>query len=307
MRIAAIDIGTNTALLLIADIDEQGSITPIVDQLQVPRLGEESHLSGIISASAIERTIAVLRKYKDLALAHSVDSIILTGTSALRDAKNRQNVLDMIRTGIGYDVTILNGNEEASLSFRGALSSFPSLNDRAVVIDIGGGSTEIAYYINNYLKTLSFPMGAVRLTERFFRDDPPQQLQISEAVQHIGKEFERKELMDLSGKILIGVAGTAATLACFDQHLLDFDRSVINGYRLTQERVEHWKTKLSSLSSSQIRSLSRVAEGREDIITIGTLILYEFMRIGNFSEMIVSDRGLRYGLLLREWEHRIKK
>ena len=213
----------------------------------------------------------------------------------------------MIRTGIGFDVTVLNGNEEALLSFRGALSSFPSLNERAVVIDIGGGSTEIAYYINKELKTFSFPMGAVRLTERFFRDDPPQQLQISEAVQHIRREFEWKELKSLSGKILIGVAGTATTLACFDQHLKEFDRIAVNGYRLTLESVEHWKTRLSLLSSSQIRSLSRVAEDREDILTIGTIILYEFMRIGNFSEMIVSERGLRYGLLLREWEHRIKK
>jgi exopolyphosphatase/guanosine-5'-triphosphate,3'-diphosphate pyrophosphatase len=302
MRIAAIDIGTNTTLLLIADIDKKGFIAPIVDQIQSPRMGENSHKSGNISFTAVERTIVFLNKYKDIALAHSVDTIVISGTSVFRDANNRKDVLHMIRTKTGLDVTILGGDEEALLSFRGALSSFPSLSDKAAVIDIGGGSTEIAYYTRNKLKTYSYPLGAVRLTERFFKNDPPQQQQISEVVRYICNELEENELTDLSGNILIGVAGTPITLACLDQHLGDFDTDAVNGYRLTIENVDRWKVRLSSLTSSQIRSLSRTAEGREDIITIGAIILYEFMRKWNFSDIIVSDRGLRYGLVLREWE-----
>jgi exopolyphosphatase / guanosine-5'-triphosphate,3'-diphosphate pyrophosphatase len=305
MKIAAVDVGTNTILLLIADVDKNGKIVPILDQLQTPRLGKGSNRTGKISKQAIEHTLAVLDKYKDLALANSVDSLILCGTSALREAINRQDIIRSIKNRIGYNVSVLDGEEEASLSFRGALSGFTSLPNPAVVIDIGGGSTEVAYNSKNELKCFSFPLGAVRITERFLKDNPPQHQQISKVIQHIHDEFHKRELNISSTSTLIGVAGTPTTLACLDQDLTNFDIKAIEGYRLSYKRVEYWTLRLSSLSSAQIHSLTDAAEGREDILTAASLILKEFMELHNFSEVLVSTRGLRYGIVLREWERRM--
>jgi exopolyphosphatase/guanosine-5'-triphosphate,3'-diphosphate pyrophosphatase len=279
-------------------------IYPIVDQLQTPRLGEGSHKTGNISEQAIERTIKVLIKYKELALSHAVDSITLSGTSALRDAINRRYVMDAIKKRIGYSVSVLEGDEEALLSFRGALSGFPSLKNRIVVIDVGGGSTEVAYYARNKPITLSFPLGAVRLTEQFLKNDPPTQEQLSAVVQHIHGEFKRKQFNDFAGSTLIGVAGTPTTLACLDQELAAFNTGALDGYLLKYDSVLRWTLRLSALSSKQIRSLSPVTEGREDILIAASYILKEFIQLYNFPGVLVSTRGLRYGLALKEWDKR---
>jgi exopolyphosphatase/guanosine-5'-triphosphate,3'-diphosphate pyrophosphatase len=306
MRIAAVDIGTNTVLLLIADIDKNGIITPILDQLETPRLGEGSHRTGVISSEAVKRTLEVIRKHKEFASRYHAETIFFYGTSALREAKNRNDVVTIIKDSIGGDISVIDGDEEALLAFNGALSGFPFLHDRALVIDIGGGSTEIATCPDNVIETMSYPLGAVRLTERFLKDDPPKFQQLDEAIQFIRNSFHYNQLRKPPGSLLIGVAGTPTTLACLDLELAEFDSKLIEGYRLKFDRVTYWAELLSSRSSAQISSMSHAVAGREDIITVAVHILKEFMEFYQFSEVCVSTRGLRYGIILKEWDRLFK-
>ena len=304
MRTAAIDIGTNTVLLLIADVEGHEKITTITDKIQFPRLGIGTQKQGIIREDAIDRTISVLLKYKEIAGKNNVESIVVCGTSAFREAKNQIEVVETIKRRTGFDVEVIDGKEEALLSFHGALSGLNIPVDQSVVIDIGGGSTEIAYLINNEMHTISLLLGAVRLTEIFFDAVPATKSQISKAVEYIGKELDKHKYENIIGRKLIGVAGTPTTLACLDQGLRDFGRIAVSSYPMTIARIEYWKDKLASLTLSEIRALTRATAGREDIISAGTFILAEFMRKSKFSDLIVSERGLRYGLIMREWNRR---
>jgi exopolyphosphatase/guanosine-5'-triphosphate,3'-diphosphate pyrophosphatase len=311
MRIAAIDIGTNTVLLLIADIDPNGSIQPVHNELRFPRLGRDVDKMRMIRPPAFDRIAWVLNEYKNLSIQFKSDLITACATSALRDAANRDEFLAYLRSTAGVEVEILSGEEEARLAYDGALSGFDSTSRPAAVIDIGGGSTEVSYpvkdripSIGNSLSYLSFQLGAVRLTERYLNHNPPTSEELSKARRIVHEGWE--SIQDLSGGdySLIGVAGTVTTLACLDQGLTEFDANLVGGYTLPREHVERWFRRLSEMRSAEIEALTEAAQGRADILVAGSLILLEFMIRFRFEEVIASDRGLRYGLAIREWKKR---
>lgn len=309
MRLASIDIGTNTVLLLIADIDERGVIRPIHHEQRFPRLGQDVDKNRLIRTSDFDRIGWVLNEYKNLAIQLRSERITACATSAVRDAANRKEFISFLRSTTGINVDILDGEEEARCSYRGALSGIDPPPARPVVLDIGGGSTELSYmpegtsaHPGSTLKHLSFQLGSVRLTERCFNHNPPTNEEIDAARTLIRKEWESLSGPEGRNHTLVGVAGTVTTLACLDQGLLDFDVNRISGYRLCREHVEGWFGKLSRLATPEIETLSNSTAGRADILTAGALILVEFMCRFRFGEIIVSERGLRYGLVIREWE-----
>jgi exopolyphosphatase/guanosine-5'-triphosphate,3'-diphosphate pyrophosphatase len=309
MRIASIDMGTNTVLLLIADIDARGTIHPVQNELRFPRLGRDVDRSGVIGAPAFDRIAWVLSEYKNLAIQLKSEVITACGTSAVRDAVNREEFLAYLRSTTGIDVQILSGDEEARWSYAGALSGFEPATRHAAVIDIGGGSTEVSYPPIEQkspgeaaLKHHSFQLGAVRLTERYFIHNPPAEEELVAARRMVHDGWA--SIGDLEGGdySLIGVAGTVTTLACLEQGLIHFDAERVDGYKLSREHVGHWVAKLSRLRTPEIEALSESTTGRADIITAGSLILLEFMNKFGFEEITVSERGLRYGLVIREWK-----
>jgi len=302
MRIASIDIGTNTALLLIADIDDHGKIRPLEHQQRFPRIGKEVDKNLLISPSAFKSVEEILQNYRNRADHFNVDKTIVCATSAIRDSTNKDDFIAHIKNTTGLDVEIITGDEEALLSYKGAISGLALPPSNMIVLDIGGGSTEISYQANTKFIFHSFQLGAVRLTERFIRHNPPALDELSDMRKVIIKDFHKLDKYDLTNYSLIGVAGTVTTLACLDQDLMEFDVQKVSGYRLSLDRVKHWLNILTNKKSSEIRLLSNTTEGREDIIIAGILILYEFMRQLEFKEIIVSERGLRYGMVLREWE-----
>lgn len=302
VRISAIDIGTNTILLLIADIDEKEKIVTIIDEIRTPRLGEGLNKSGMITDSAIKRTIDNLLEFKNIILSNNVNLSTVCGTAALRESLNKKSVVSAIKSKTGFSVEVLDSKEESLLSFRGALSSGIFSENQSVVIDIGGGSTEIAHMVDGKIKSYSIPLGVVKLTEQFFKTFPPTELEINIMINHINKEIENINLENITGKKLIGVAGTATTLACLDKKLQYFDRNAIDDHSISFQKILYWKKLLSTLTPDEIKSLSKCTEGREDVLTAGVIILAEVMNKYHFNEMIVSIRGLRYGLILREWE-----
>jgi exopolyphosphatase / guanosine-5'-triphosphate,3'-diphosphate pyrophosphatase len=308
MRFAAIDIGTNTVLLLIADVDERGIIHPVEHQQRSPRLGRDVDKHKQIKFSAFDKIARILNEYKQIAHQLDTDYIVACGTSAVRDASNRKKFVAYLKQTTGINVKVISGKEEAMLTYRGAISGFPELENNAVVLDIGGGSTEISFFTPSnthqtraMLKRFSFQLGSVRLTERYFHYNPPEQKEIDEATNFIRSEVSTLEHSTFTGYSLIAVAGTATTLACLDQCLMDFDVSKVGGYKLTRLQIGAWSQKLFTLTSEEIRSLSNTTEGRADILAAGVLILYEFMRQLEIKCVLVSERGLRYGLVLREW------
>lgn len=301
MTIATIDIGTNTVLLLVAQADGAGTITPLVYEQRVPRLGKGVDAARNLQPDAMNRVMEVLREYTSIMARHSPDKTVVAATSAVRDAHNRAELINLVKREAGLDIEVLSGKEEALWTYRGAISGVPDL-ERATVLDIGGGSTEITVGDRTRIShTISLDIGSVRLTERFFKHDPPTHPELEAAITSVEDELARPRGFDFRGTRLIGVAGTATALAMLAQDLREFSIHAIINYRLTYDHINTLFRTLRSMRSSDILALSTVMEGRSDIIIAGSLILREVMAHYKFSEMIVSERGVRYGLAIREW------
>lgn len=300
MRIAAIDIGTNTVLLLIADVDDTGIITPLAYEQRIPRLGKDVDTHRIISRAAFDRVASALREYKTLCDRLSTERIVAAGTSAVRDARNREDFIAYIKAQTGIDIEILSGDEEARLAYFGAVSGLTS-GDQITVLDIGGGSTEITVGTRgNIYDRVSLDVGSVRLTEKFFKHDPPTASELLQAREFITDSLRCLPHFDFTNSLTIGVAGTVTTLAALDQGLKHFEREKITNYRLTRQVVYTLLQRLQTMKVADILALSSVTEGRADILTAGTLILHTFMELTGVKTIVVSERGVRYGLVLRE-------
>ena len=303
MRITAIDIGTNTILMVIADLREDGRIHTLRDEIAFPRLGKGVDNTGIISPDTIERVLSVMRGYKRISDSMASDRIIACGTSALRDARNRDDLIRRISEEVAIETKVLTGDEEAIWTFAGAITEFDDKNGPFAVIDIGGGSTEITLGSRHGVeRKVSLDLGCVRLTERFLSSAPPSQRELDAAGTIVRQSL--MELGDADGKKykLVGVAGTATTLAALDQQLQEFDGRAVSGYALSLERIESIFERLRCQTIEEIRSSPVVPEGRADVLLAGVLILKELMFLYHFDQLTVSSRGLRYGLLLREFE-----
>ncbi len=306
MNIATIDIGTNTVLLLIARFDASGTITPLVYEQQVPRLGKGVDSSRTLQLESVQRVIGVLKEYKEIMSKYSLDSTVVFGTSAVRDATNKNVLSEMIHREVGFELEVLSGEDEAIWTYRGAISGLKDM-DRVTVVDIGGGSTEITLgEQDRIVNRISLDIGSVRLTERFFKHDPPTHPELEAAITFVEDELAKPQGFEFQGSTLICVAGTATSLAILDQGLKDFSIQAVTNYTLKLDNVYGLFRTLRSTPSSAILRISPVMQGRNDVITAGVLILREIMAHYKFGEMIVSERGVRYGIAIREWE-RLKK
>jgi len=301
MRIAAIDIGTNTVLLLVADIDTTGTITTLAFEQRIPRLGKDVDAERIIGRAAFDRVTDVLREYTTICERLKPDRIVAAATSAVREANNRDEFIAYIKEQTGISIEVLSGEEEARLAYDGAISGVNVDGDIAV-LDIGGGSTEITVGTRQKIHDrASFNIGSVRLTEKFFKHDPPTPEELDRAREFVAETFSQLPKFDFAGATTIGVAGTVTTLAALDQGLKDFQLEKIANHRLTRSAVNMLLQKLQTMKAKHILALSSTAAGREDILTAGTLILYMFMKHAGVERIMVSERGVRYGLALREW------
>ena len=302
MRVAVIDIGTNTVLLLVAEVGRDGTIRPIVYEQRVPRLGRGVDASGKLAPDAVDRVIAVLQEYRTLITPHAPRATAVCGTSAVRDAADREEFVRRVRNETGFELEVLSGDEEALLTYRGGVSGVPAA-PRYTVADIGGGSTEIITGDGGRIdERVSLDIGSVRLTERCLRHDPPTPAELEAAIEIVENEIARASRFPFKGSTLVGVAGTATSLAILAQGLTAFDAGAVTNYLLSRETVESLFRTLRVMPSAMIRTLSSVMEGRSDVIVAGVLIAREIMAHFSFDTMTVSERGVRYGIALREAE-----
>lgn len=301
-RASFIDIGTNTALLLIADLDPVNNrIVPVLHRQTIVRLGKNVDEQKIIDHAAMQRLIQCMLDFKELSKEHKAQSIIAAGTSALRDAKNRMEIIDEVVMASDIVIKTLSGEEEAAMTFSGAVAGMEDIPELFTVIDIGGGSTEISMGNTSHLEhSVSLDIGSVRLTERFFSGLPPSDDAFLAAKAEIDRMLAGNLEPFFTGREnVFGVAGTLTTIAKVVSGLEVFDPEKIHNYPLRYDQVTLLLEELQSLSVEQIIDKG-VPQGRADVITMGTLILHQFMRLLGIPEIHVSSQGLRYGLALKE-------
>lgn len=295
MRIASIDIGTNTVLMLIAEAENSNRFRVLRQEYDVARLGQDVDKTGIINDDAIERTINILNRCNKICIEYNVEKIFCSGTSALRDAKNSAHVVKNIFDATGIKIEVITGDDEAYLSFIGAIED----DKRSFLIDIGGGSTE---YIVGNIKELSFKksldIGAVRLTERFFSSQPPTLTEIANAENYIANLIKNEIKENINNiEYYYAVAGTATTIATSLNGYKDQEVDKIDGYDLKYNDLLKMFELYSKSKKEDIITKYGVHHRRADLITAGALILKVSFEILNIQELIVSSKGLRYGYL----------
>jgi exopolyphosphatase/guanosine-5'-triphosphate,3'-diphosphate pyrophosphatase len=304
MRLSAIDIGTNTILMLIADLTSDGKVTVLRDEHVIARLGKGVDEHRAITPDTMERTVGYLRSYRDLSDKLRAERIIACGTSALRDAANGREFIKSVKDELGFEIKVLSGDEEAELTYLGAVSEFliPGEGRNFGVLDIGGGSTEMVLGTGTRIEEkLSLEVGSVRLTERLLKISPPSSLAVNHALNEIRTHIASLPSLP-SPTRLIGVAGTLTTLAAMDLRLSAYDPNRVSSHVLTIDAIQEIFNHLRIKSVEEILSYPQVLPGRADVLLAGILILLEIMKRLEADQITVSDRGLRYGIALREVE-----
>jgi len=301
---SSIDIGTNTVLLLVADV-EGTNLTVLLEEQRIPRLGRGVDSDGKLSEKAQLRVLTVLKEYKEILerkFPGTADKTVVTATSAVRDAANRSEFIRDIDRHTGWTVQLLSGDEEAQTTFFGALSVLDLVEPgtSATVLDIGGGSTEFATGTGRQLSAWSsLDMGSVRFSERFLRDDPPSGSQLRAARSKVREMISTLDPSHLDSDQLIGVAGTVTSVAAIGLGLRSYDTKQLNGSRLSLADLDETIGEFTSMTSGEVESTYPVfLKGRGDVITGGLIILSEVMNVRQSNSIIVSTGGIRHGILL---------
>jgi exopolyphosphatase/guanosine-5'-triphosphate,3'-diphosphate pyrophosphatase len=302
-KVAAIDIGTNSVLLVIAAASAAGP-RPLLERATITRMGEGVDQTRRLAPAAVARNLECLRAYADDLRAHGSPRLDVVGTSALRDAEGSSAFLDEAERILGVRPRVIAGDEEARLTFRGALSGL-GLSGKLLVFDVGGGSTELVVGDAGGAAPpdcrVSLDIGSVRLCERHVQSDPPAAREIAAI------EADIQRALAAAGPLtrvhahepltLVGVAGTVTTLKALDLGLAPYDPARVHGSVLTLSTVESLCAKLASLPFAERARLPGLQPKRADVIVAGALIVRDLLRRAGAAQAVVSDRGVRFGLL----------
>ncbi|MEB3253787.1 MAG: Ppx/GppA phosphatase family protein [Synechococcus sp.] len=307
-KVAAIDIGTNSTHLLVASVDTTlGTFSIDQAEKSTTRLGERDPDTGQLSAAAMQRGFDTLRRFCDLATSHSVEQIVTAATSAVREAPNGREFLQKIKDGLGLEVDLVSGPEEARLIYLGVLSGM-SFGDRPhLLLDIGGGSTELILADGRDARALtSTRVGAVRLQRDFVKDDPipPQrrsflqafiQGSLEPAVDKVHRRIKPGET-----PVLVATSGTAMAIGALAASEDERPPLKLHGYRVSRHRLDRVVDRLVAMTPEQRRELSPINDRRAEIIVPGALILQTTMQMLGVDELVLSERALREGLIV-DW------
>lgn len=328
--VAAVDCGTNAIRLLLVEQDKDGCVHEVARRMEIVRLGEGVDKNGVFDADAIERTRQALSKYVDIMLTHNVECVRMVATSASRDADNRDDFFAMTQRELsrvipGSQAEVISGEEEAQLSFGGAVADLHSSSGPFLVVDLGGGSTELALggseteqgtssqNISSGLPhvddAISLNIGCVRLTERYLHSQPPTEEEITAARQCV------REQLDIAFNRLavdtvhtwVGLAGTFTTIAALALHLDKYDAARIHHSCLSLAQLQRITDYLIRMTPEQRMDFGPMHPGRADVIGGGAIVVQELASqlnsVCGVTEVVVSERdildGLVYGLLHR--------
>ncbi len=293
---AVIDVGTNSIKFHVGRKRPDGSLETVLDENDIARLGEGLRETGKISPEPLERNARSVENFVKKARSMGIKSPVIVGTMALRTASNAQEFVSRVKTLTGLDVRIIPGEEEARLSWLAVLSGLPRISGELVTFDTGGGSTEFVFGQGDDIeRRFSIPLGAVRITEEFFADDPVRPGSLEKARQEIRKSLGEGGL-EGSPHVLVGMGGTVTSLAAVKHEMVTYDPDVVQGSVLTAEDLGAMADRFASLTLDERRKIPGLQPKRADVILAGTCIVQEILEILGVSSFTVSDRGLRHGL-----------
>jgi len=300
-RIASIDLGTNTARLLIADRFSDGSFQHVQIEREIVRMGGGFNQENGLSSDAFQRGICCLKRFSEILRSYGLSSPRAVATSAIRDATNGRQFVEEVYRTTGIKLTVIDGVQEGALTLGGVVAGLDKPYDNLMVFDVGGGSTEYTLACHGTAELIrSLPLGVVRLTEGKVNPD--------EMITKIRKELgflaielhQSGKKIDHEQTVLVGTAGTATTLAAISLEMSDYDYRKVNNAVLELCEIERMYSLLLPLSLEDRLTIPGLEKGREDLIIAGTLITLETMRLFGFNRLHVSDYGLLEGLIVSD-------
>lgn len=296
-RVAAIDVGTNSTRLLVAEDAPEG-FRPIDRRMTITRLGEGVGRRRALAREALQRTLATIADYAAACGEYEVERIRVTGTSAVRDARNRDEFFSGVRSLVGNDPELLTGEAEARVTFLGATSDIE--DEPVLVVDIGGGSTELIYGTTEPERLVSLDIGCVRMFERYLVSDPPSPAELDELRADVDSLLaEARESLDVPDRTrLVGVAGTVTQLATLKAGIPVYDPDVNHHSVLSHGDVRRLARRLASLTYEQRKQVRGLEPGRVDVIVAGAEVLLRVMECFDGPEILVSERDILDGLVL---------
>ncbi|EID74841.1 MULTISPECIES: Ppx/GppA phosphatase family protein [Rhodococcus] len=309
-RVAAVDCGTNSIRLLVADVDEQGALHDVCREMRVVRLGQGVDATGRLAPEAIERTRVALSEYAGMIADAGATAVRMVATSATRDASNREDFFSMTREVLGAVIPgagaeVITGDEEARLSFNGAVGELDPSQGPFVVVDLGGGSTEVVLGDESGVHAaFSTDIGCVRITERCLHDDPPTPAQVEEA-----RAFAQERLDEAFARVpveqahtWVGVAGTMTTIAALAEELPEYDAERVHLSRIPMPRLREVCNSLIAMTHTERAALGPMHPGRVDVIgggAIVTLTLADaFEKKAGIDQLVVSEHDILDGIAL---------
>ncbi len=295
VRIAAIDIGTNSALLTIVEHRADHEMRTLCEEAEITRIGEGLGTAETFCEPAMDRTLALLRHYADRCREFHVERISAVGTAAFRRAHNSAEFVQRVERACGLRIQIISGQKEAQLSFHAAAHDF---GDDLFVLDIGGGSTEFMWIDGDAVQAHSFPIGSVTLHEEFCHHDPISDDEYQTLQRHL-----QSSLAIIAPRVrqrpaqLVALAGSATTLAAMHLELAVYSHDQVHGTILTREQIDMLLHRLRYATLAERKQMRGLEPQRADVILSGALLLHETMRQFGFSQVTISDRGVRWGLI----------
>lgn len=300
-RFAAIDIGTNTILLLIAELESDGSFQVLDDRAEITRLGAGVDRARQIGPEGERRSLEVLKSYLETCRSLGVDEIAAVGTSALRDARNTGVFKTRLKRELGLDLRVLSGEEEAAYSYQAVQKGLALGEKEVLVVDVGGGSTELIWGKGGALhRSISLDLGSVRLTERFLLSDPVREEECARLTTAIDRKLQPL-LVDwgVGGGFhaIVGIAGTFTTLAAIAKGLRRYSHSEVHGSCLSRAEVARQVQLFKGKTIAERKEIPGLEAKRADVILAGALLIERVMALFRVDQVTVSDQGIRYGLL----------
>ena len=297
--VAAIDCGTNSIRLLIASAGSDGRLVEQARELELVRLGEGVDATGAFRPDALERTFAACRSFAAMVEQHDCDQVRFVATSAARDVSNRNAFFTGVRQALGVDAEVIDGTEEARLSFAGAMSGVQVSDEPVLVIDCGGGSTELVLGRGTGIDSqVSINIGSVRLRERFLHDDPPTVEQIDAARKYVRETLASCPVDVAAARTVIGGAGTVTSLSAIEQGLTEYDRAKVHRSVLTVGQISELAGKLLSSTVDEVEQMGPLKRRRAEVLCGGALIIDEICCLATAGRLVVSETDILDGMAL---------
>ncbi|MFG0276222.1 MAG: HD domain-containing protein [Phycisphaerales bacterium] len=304
-RLAAIDVGSNSIRLIVAETTESGSYRVIDDEKEIARLGHGLEETGALDPVNIERSADAIARMKDIANGYGVETIRAIATAAVREATNGKTLIDLVHKRAGLDLVIISAEEEARLAHQSVANAFDLRDMTCAVVDIGGGSTEIVTSVDGVIgNVFTLPLGAVRLTERFGACDDPEGRQYLAMRRYVREQLrDRLPRVEPAPSLIFGSGGTFTTLASVSMHRstdagADMLPFTVGGHEMQRDEVRHTLDWLRKIPVAERTGIAGLSADRADIIVAGVLIIDKVMKRFGVNRLRVHDRGIRDGLLL---------